>query len=148
MILIPRNPISHQNCTNILSTVITVTYAGHLVNSKLNSKFLHFSWFSDIYQLRLFHEFWVLQFDMQLLRLNISKDRFFPVSTNWGKKQLRQRNLTNSASLSINQRWRTKANLSDKTCNKCHPNFVLHLTTLFMGALNAASSNSGTCKHS
>lgn len=34
--------------------------------------------------------------------------------------------------------------LSDRTCNKCQPNFVLHFTTLFKGALKAASSNSGT----
>lgn len=34
--------------------------------------------------------------------------------------------------------------LSDKTCSKCHPNFVLHLTIASSGAENAASSNSGT----
>lgn len=36
--------------------------------------------------------------------------------------------------------------LSDRTCNKCQPNWVLHLTTWFGSALNAASSNSGTWK--
>lgn len=37
-----------------------------------------------------------------------------------------------------------ESNLSDKTCSKCHPNFVLHLTTVSNGAEKAASSNSGT----
>ena len=40
--------------------------------------------------------------------------------------------------------WSNDSSLLDITCNKCHPNFVLHLTTLFKGALNATSSNSGT----
>lgn len=74
---------------------------------------------------------------MQFFRLNVFKWCFFPIinCVNANNQQYY---------VQMYQEGNSGLYLSDITCNKCHPNWVLHLTTLFSGALNAASSNSGT----
>lgn len=99
---------------------------------------VHFIGFSNINQLCLFEKRWILQLLVKLTRLNLLKNRFLSVKSEGIKNKL-------YIHLQRHAPFVFKLYLSDRTCNKCHPNLVLHLTTLFKGALNAASSNSGTC---
>ena len=102
---------------------------------------LHFIRLPNINQLSFFEKTRILHFRVKLFRVNVLQNALIP-----GIQLERYQLLFMHTKLPWYSNFKVTAiYLSARTCNKCHPNFVLHRTTLFKGALNAASSNSGTC---